>query len=279
MELHLWSGLFAVLIVLLMLAAVTAEVRDRFRGWRSWRPTAFALGGAVAVATVVLPLDRLGEQSLLTAHVAQHVLLADLAAPLLLLGLPLPVRRWLRGAFVRLGALDSRGARLVRLALSPIGAFVLWAAATYVWIVPALHRLAVPDGPVHLLDHLSFLAFGLLIWLGAFDPRAQPAVKNWEALKAALRVGGLPWWARHVYAMVTRLAMLPAAFAIWLASESAYYRDQRPLPFGISRDGDQERAASIMIGYEMVLAGLAVVLAFIFVSISEGRARAGGKRS
>lgn len=275
MELHVWSGLFAGLIGLAAVLSLAAGLRARFQHWTWWRPTSFVLGAAFAVGAVISPLDSLGERGLLTAHITQHVLLADLAAPLLLLGLPPGARGWLRHSFLRLGEMENRGARLLERGASPLGAIVLWTAATYLWFVPALHRLAVPDGPVHFLDHVSFLVFGLLIWLAPFDARVEPAVKDWAALKAALRTGGLPWWARHVYAMVTRVAMLPPAFAIWLAGGSAYYANESPLPLGLSRAGDQERAASIMIGYEMILAGFAVVLAFIFVSVAEGRARAG----
>ena len=114
------------------------------------------------------------------------------------------VRRWYERA---IRASDRRG-RGVRLALSPAGSLVLWAAATYIWVAPPVHRLAIQDGFVRLLDQLSFLVFGLLVWLAAFDFRNGPRVRDWESLKATLTTCGLPWWARHIYAMVSRLAML-----------------------------------------------------------------------
>lgn len=214
-----------------------------------------------------------GEQGSLTAHVIQHVVIGDLAAPLLLIGLPPALAgaagRWF-GAATRGG---GRRARWLTLALSPTGALVTWALATYVWLLPPLHRLAIPDGPVHYLDHVSFLAFGLLVWLPAFDFREGIRVRDWETLKVTLTSYDLPWWARHMYAMVSRLAMLPAVALLWLAPTSAYYLSDAMTPGGLTQNQDQVRAASLMLGFEIVLSALAVVLAFIWVSVSEGRAR------
>lgn len=249
------------------MAWLGAGLRRRFAGWSWWRPLAFLSGITVALATSLSALDGLGEEGFLTAHVAQHVLLADLAAPLLLLGLPPEAKRMLGGALERAAEGETFAARTLTRAVSPVGALILWAAANYVWLIPPLHRLAVPDGFAHGLDHLSFLTFGLLIWLGAFDPRPT---RHW---RSGLLLGGLPWWARHIYAMATRLAMFPAGFAIWLASDTAYHPAGASLPGGISLAGDRERAASVIVGFEMLLAGLAVVLAFVFVSVHEGRQR------
>ena len=260
-----WSSVFAALLALALAAWLAAAVRARFAGFRGWRSLAFLSGALAAIAAAVSPLDGLGHDRLLTAHLAQHIALADLAAPLLLLGLPLPARQRLSTAILSLGERESGWARALTLALSPAGAFVLWAVVTYLWFVPTLHLLAAPTGAVHLLDNLSFLGFGLLIWLGAFDPRPT---RSW---RDGLRQGGIPWWGRHIYAMVTRLAMLPPAFAVWLSGSSTYHDPTRPWPFSLSPGDDQELAASVMIGFEMVLFGVAVVLAFIFVAVSEGR--------
>lgn len=228
---------------------------------------ALAAGVALLAAALAPPVDRLGRDGLLTAHVAQHVVLADLAAPLILLGLPSGARRWLRGGLVGLRRRGTFFARVASWVLAPLGAAAVWAVGSYVWYVPAVHRAAVPSGVVHVADHASFLVVGLLVWLAAFDPR-RPG--PW--LRALLR-GGLPWWARHVYAMATRLAMLPPALVVWLSAGAPYHPDPGRIPFDLSPAGDQERAASVMIGFEMLLFGLAVVLAFVFASVYLGRRR------
>lgn len=226
-----------------------------------------------ALGAVLTPVDARGEDGSLTAHIVQHVILGDLAAPLLLIGLP-PALGMLFGRwYERATRGGGRRARGVELALSPAGALVLWAVATYVWIAPPVHRLAIPDGLVHFLDHWSFLLFGLLVWLPAFDVRHGVRVRDWETLKITLTRCDLPWWARHVYAMVSRLAMLPAVALLWLAPTSAYFLPGAAPAGGLTQRQDQVRAASLMLGFEIVLSALAVVLAFIWVSVSEGRAR------
>lgn len=255
------------------LGALVLQQRRRAPPWRWWAVLAFGLGWLFALGAVLSPLDTLGEDGSLSAHIAQHIILGDLAAPLLLIGLPptigLVARRW----YERATRGNDGGARGLRLALSPAGALVLWSVATYLWIAPPLHRLAIPDGFAHLLDHTSFLAFGLLVWLAAFDFRKGAPVRDWKGLKATLTTCDLPWWARHVYAMVSRVAMLPAVAALWLVTTSAYYLSAEPPPGGLTQREDQVRAASMMLGFEILLSGLAVVLAFIWVSVSEGRAR------
>jgi Cytochrome c oxidase caa3 assembly factor (Caa3_CtaG) len=73
---------------------------------------AFFSGLAIAAGTVASPLDSLGEDDLVTAHVAQHIALGDFAAPLLLLGLPPPARRRLGGRVA--GARSARPRRRSR---------------------------------------------------------------------------------------------------------------------------------------------------------------------
>lgn len=266
--------MFAATVSLAALGAIGLQHRRLDPPWRWWGPPVFALGWVLAVAAVLSPLDGLGERGSLSSHIAQHVILGDLAAPLLLIGLPPAVGLLARRRYeqaIRGSDLRPRG---VRLALSPAGGLLLWAAATYVWIAPPVHRLATQDGAVRLLDQLSFLVFGLLVWLAAFDFRSALPVRDWESLKATFTTAGLPWWGRHIYAMVSRLAVLPAVAVLWFAGTSAYYLSSERSPGGMTQREDQVFAASLMLGFEIVLSAFTVVLAFVLVSVSEGRARA-----
>ena len=201
------------------------------------------VGLATLGFTVLGPLDELGRRGDLTAHVAQHLLLGDIVAPLLLLGLPTVARAWLAGTLGR--------RRVLSALLSPPVALVMWTLVTTAWYVPAIHRAAAPGGVVHVLDHVSFVLFGFLAWLAVFDVRpALPA-------RAAVWQGGLPWWARHLYAVGSRPLMLPAALIVWFAP--GY------------RSSDQVDAASLLIGFEMFLFVLALILAFIALAVHEGR--------
>jgi cytochrome c oxidase assembly factor CtaG len=226
------------------------------------------IGGLAALLVAAMPpLDRAGEDGLLQAHIGQHIILGDMAAPLLLLGLPIPAAAWLGRQLVRIQSGPGRRGRVVTALLCPVGAFVGWTVATYFWLHPAAHGAAVAPGPAHLIDQLSFLAFGFVIWLGAFDPR--PTV----ASGGGLRWGGMPWWARHIYAMATRFILIPACFIVWFATPSAYHVLEGDWSFGQTPKEDQIGAGTMMLAFEMVLFAFALVLAFIFIQVTEGRRR------
>ena len=58
-----------------------------------WRVALFALGIALLVVAVASPIARIGEEELFTFHMAQHLLIGDLAPLCLLAGLTGPVLR------------------------------------------------------------------------------------------------------------------------------------------------------------------------------------------
>jgi cytochrome c oxidase assembly factor CtaG len=102
----------------------------------------------------------------------QHVLLAIVAPPLLLLGRPWPrvlrpLPRDLRLPLARtvlagpgLAPLRAAG----RFVASPLPAFVAFNASLLVWHVPALYDLTLTNGAVHDLEHALFFGTGLLFW-------------------------------------------------------------------------------------------------------------------
>lgn len=253
----------AVLLGLVALWAVAAA-REGVGSHGRWRAAAFGAGVLATALTLLTPLEDWGRDGLVLAQVAQHLALGDVAAPLLLLGLPTLARRRLRELLERP---RGRAGRLLGRLFTPVGAVALWAGVTYVWFVPAVHIRTVAPGGVHMLDHASFLLLGALVWLPAFDPR--PA----RAAVAGLTAGGLPWWGRHLYAMISRAAMLPPALALWLSSPESWHPGGG-LPFGFAPRKDQVAAASTLVGFEMVLFSLATVLGFVFLSVAEGHRRA-----
>lgn len=260
MEAPLVVAILLGLVVLWVAAAVREGAGSRGR----WRAAAFGAGVLATAATLLTPLEDWGRDGLVLAQIAQHMALGDVAAPLLLLGLPTLARRRLRELLER-----PRGTlgRLLGGLFTPVGAVALWAGVTYVWFVPAVHVRTVAPGGLHVLDHASFLLLGALVWLPAFDPR--PA----RAAVAGLTSGGLPWWGRHLYAMISRAAMLPPALALWLSAPESWHPEGR-LPFGFAPRKDQVAAASTMVGFEMILFALATVLGFVFLSVAEGHRRA-----
>jgi len=120
--------------------------------------------GLVAAGFVLLaPMDGLADASL-AWHMAQHLLLAFVVAPLLLLGAPIRVALAAlppAGA-VRLAAL-LRSAP-VRALTHPAFALLQFAAVLYLAHFSPLYEAALEHQPVHALEHVLFLGSALIFW-------------------------------------------------------------------------------------------------------------------
>lgn len=124
--------------------------------------TYFTLGWVALALSLISPLDTLGDDYLFSAHMIQHMIIAVVAPPLLLMGIP----RWLAELPLR-----TEGARTVaRWVANPIVAFGAFQADIWLWHAPALYDLTLANGAVHILEHLTFLVFGLMYWLPILSP-------------------------------------------------------------------------------------------------------------
>jgi putative membrane protein len=127
------------------------------------RAAAFAAGLVVVYVALASPIDRLGEERLFVMHMVQHLLLADMAPILLLLGLSRPL---LRPAVRRL--------RPVEEALGPIAhpavALAAYVGLMWLWHVPALYDLALEHTWAHVLEHASFFTAGIAFWWYLIEP-------------------------------------------------------------------------------------------------------------
>jgi putative membrane protein len=135
--------------------------------------------GAVALLTVALlsPLDALSDD-LFVAHMGQHLLLAVLLPPFLVLGaperalfwgLPLATRRQLARSSHRYRRVRAFWQRITL----PVVACALHAVAVWLWHAPRLYELALRDGGVHMLEHLSFVGTGVLLWWRIVHPATE----------------------------------------------------------------------------------------------------------
>lgn len=149
------------------------------RGISSLQAVAFASGWMFLVAALLSPLDSLGAQ-LFSAHMVQHETLMLFAAPALVLGRPLAAwawalpMRWRRG----IGAFfHTPGWRVPWLVVTgPLAAWLLHAAALWLWHLPVLFEAALANEAVHSFQHLTFLFTALLFWwsvLGATTRKAR----------------------------------------------------------------------------------------------------------
>ena len=162
----------------LLYARGSATMRSRRTGPSPERKriVAFYAGLTVAALAVMSPLHALAE-TLLSAHMVQHVVLIVVAAPLLaysrpglpiMLGLPAPLQRALRGDPV------LRASRIIRRAIANAPAvWVLGAAALWVWHLPGPYDWALRNELGHRLEHFSFVATALFYWAVVVPRRAR----------------------------------------------------------------------------------------------------------
>jgi putative membrane protein len=149
------------------LGAVLYAMRARRLGRRlpRWRAWCFLGGVAVLLAAVVSPVDGLAEE-LFSAHMLQHVLLGDIAALLIVLGVTGPILR---------PALALRWVQRARALTHPAVALPLWAANLVIWHLPALYQAALANQAVHALEHVCFFTFGCLMWAPLVEALPAPA--------------------------------------------------------------------------------------------------------
>ena len=200
------------------------------------------VAGVACIGLALLsPLDRLGEQ-FAVFHMVQHLLLADLAAVALTLGLT----RWiLRPATRRLQRLER--------AAGPFG-HPGFAAAAYVgvmwfWHIPAMYDATLSNTLVHQLEHLSFAAAGLLYWWHLLSPIRS---------RARMTGIGIIVYMASTKILVGFLGVL-LSFAPALLYDS-YARDGEL--WGITALEDQQAAGALM-GLEQTLI-MGVVLVVLF---------------
>jgi putative membrane protein len=194
-----------------------------------WRQASFYAG----FVTIGAALTSLGpdSQELLSAHMVEHLLLGDVAALLIVLGLTGP----LIAPILRIGFFDR-----LRVLAHPLIAFPLWAVDLYVWHLPVLYQAALRHPGVHALEHAMFLGFGINMWMCLFGPLPVPA---W--------FGNL---GKLLYIVAVRLTgtVLGNIF-LWSGTAFYPYYTRGDAVWHISPIADQNLAGAIMMIEESIL--------------------------
>lgn len=253
-------GLAALALVLF----AQAFVRLRRRGRADHAPWSRALlfGSAVALATLALvsPLDPIGEEYLLSGHMLQHVLIADLAPALALLALrgpltffllPPPALRFLAG----LGPLRAG----VRFLVRPWVALAAWGGVMLGWHLPAAYEATLHNRAVHDLEHGLFVLVGTLAWIQLIDPARH------RRLRTAGRIG---------FALALLLIGHPIIDALFFDGTPAYptYAGQDERLLGLTPLADQRLAAAVMFSEQLLTLGTCVAI-LLWPYLRERRAR------
>jgi putative membrane protein len=255
---ELWSSWHPEPLILATLALTALLYHQGLAHQRAWRRPAARTaevvafsGGLLALAVALAsPLEG-AASSLFAAHMAQHLLLMMVAAPLLVLGRPVVVlsqavpRRWRRVVRAR----TRRRVRVTAHSLShpavvwAVGVMVLWA-----WHLPTLYEVALSHDSLHALEHVSLVASSALVWALALGrgPRSL-------ATPAAVMV---------LFATALQSGALGAVLALARTPLYPIHAPAAPL-WGLTPLEDQQLAGVLMwvppgLVYVTVMAGLLV---------------------
>jgi cytochrome c oxidase assembly factor CtaG len=209
----------------------------RGRPVATWRIASFGGGLVAVVLALVSPLDTIGETRLFSAHMAQHLLLGDVAPLLAVIGLSGPLLRPL---------LAPRPVQRLRLLTHPLVALPLWAVDLWLWHLPRLYDAALAHDALHALEHACFFTGGALLWTALLGLLPGP---RWFGAGARVGALGFVWAAGGALANV------------FLWSDRAYYPTyaHAPRAWGLSPVADQRLGGGIM------LAEMSVVVLSVFV--------------
>jgi putative membrane protein len=211
------------------------------RAASGWRLAAWCGGVATLFVALVSPVDVLGEQ-LASMHMVQHLLIADIAAILLTLGL---TRHILRPATRRIHRIERAAGPFA----SPWFGVVAYVGAMWLWHVPALYDAALEHPFVHTLEHLTFGAAGLLYWWHLLSP-----------IRSRLRLGGM---GPVAYMASTKLLVGFLGIALAFSPDLLYDTYDHPgTRWGMTALDDQHVAGLIMALEQSIVMGIA--LAWLF---------------
>ena len=256
-----WSLDPAVLLGLVVVAAGYGRgVRRLWRAGprvvRGWQAAAFVAGLAVVALALLSPLDALAGV-LFSAHMAQHMLLVMVAAPLLVLGAPgLPLTVALGAGWRRRLALLRRHAATAagrRLLSRPVVAWGVHVGVLWAWHLPVPYQTALADDLVHAAEHASFLGSAMLFWWVLARRRLAPGFAMLYLFAAALQGSALG----------ALLTLAPAVLYPLQAAGSALW--------GLTPLADQQLAGLVMwVPADLIYLGAAAALFIRWLTSMEG---------
>jgi cytochrome c oxidase assembly factor CtaG len=229
------------LIAALLYAKRASTLAARGRPVPIWRQVCFGSGLLTIGFATLSPLgDRLADE-LVLAHMIEHLLVGDIAALLLVLGLTGPLLQPLLGLPLL---------RHLRGLVNPLVAFPIWAIDLYVWHIPTLYEATLSHPLLHALEHGMFIFFGCVMWMPVLGPLPTPTWFN-----AGWKV---------VYVIVVRfVSTVLGNVLIWSGTIFYPVYEAGDTAHGISPLTDQGIAGAIMMGEGMIVS--LVVLSWFFL--------------
>jgi putative copper resistance protein D len=234
-------AVIALIALALFLYARAVRILDR-RGYHvpGWQQAAWYGGVSLTAIGLLSPIDTLGAD-LLSAHMAQHLLIADLSAPLLLIGLRSPVYAFYLPRPVLVTLARRHGLRRVfRWLRRPIVAVPVWIVILYGWHLAFAFDAALRNDYVHALQHESFVAGSLLVWWSVIEPKRR-------------RLPGELWKAPYVLGARLAGMFLGMAFIIMKTPAYGAYYGDAARAHGLSPITDQQIAGGMMLALDFLI--------------------------
>jgi len=227
----------------------TRTLKHSGRPVSGWRQTAFWTGIGLVVLALNSPIDYLGEHDFFFIHMAQHVLLGDLAPLCFVLGMT--------GQILQ-PVLAFSIVQKLRVLSHPLVALPLWAFNLYLWHLPFLYDAALHHDSVHALEHFGFFTFGCLMWEPVVETLPAPA---WFG--TGMKLGYI--------ATVRIIETILGNVFIW--SSGAFYSVYKHPPlWGITPAHDQNLGGIVMMAEGSIVTLAA--LAWLFLKLAyEGELR------
>lgn len=218
--------------------------KGRIAGWSPLARVYFAAGLLALFIALESPIDVGGDKYLFSFHMLQHLLLAMVVPPLLLLGLP---EEW--RAFTGIH-------------VSPLAASVVFNLVLATWHLPFLYEATLRNEPVHIMEHLTFLAAGVVFWWPLLVPAGRAGSMSVIGKIAYLGFAGVP-------PTILGLAFILSPVVIY----PFYATAPRVLP--LSPLQDQLAAGLVMFGLGNLIYFAAIWV--IFFQLDDKRATAGDR--
>lgn len=245
------SALLAIVAsaALYVAGAVRVSRRAPAHPWPAAATTCFLTGLAACAVAVVGPFGAY-DDVFFWAHMAQHVLLTLVAAPLLVLGDPVLLVMRVSSHDTRLRILvPATRSRTARFLARPLVGWSLFVGVMLATHVPAVFDFALQHPWVHdYVEHPLYLATALVF----FHPLLAPTTGPYRTPEA-VRVLAL-------FSVMVPMAFL--GFFLYALPHLGYpFYAHVPRPFGPAPLGDQRLAGALMWSGSMVLSVAWVCLA------------------
>jgi putative membrane protein len=259
-----WEPAIVLPLAALLVVYTLGALRRGSVGLLGWRHTSFLTGLATLFLALTSPIHDLGEQ-LFSAHMLQHEILILVSAPLISASHPGATLLWALAPRHRseiggwMHRIESSGP--AQFFTAPLNAWIMEAAALWIWHIPFLYQATLQSDWVHAAQHISFLTTAVLFWSALYG--VGRSAMSYGA--ATLYVFGT---AVHCSALG---ALLTFSQVLWYPAYAG-----TTAPWGLTPLEDQQLGGAIMwVPSGVVFIAVAMVLMSRWISESDRRLKFG----